>query len=136
MFWPRFDRALAGENSTSTCWSPGNLLKVKRVEEEFVSGVRLAAPLRFEPQQDYAAFADVGFERGDLALDAIGAGQIAAGQRGPLARVAGEDLALEIRLRVERRAALEHHDCVRGQAGGQRVLGVFDVHRHQASGAE
>jgi hypothetical protein len=54
-------------------------LLIERVEKELICGVRLAAPLRLESQQNYVAFAHFRVERGDLAFEPVRTGEIAAG---------------------------------------------------------
>jgi len=51
----------------------------------------LASPLGLKAEEDYVAFAIVDGDGGNLSLEAVGAGEVAAAERGVVARIAGED---------------------------------------------
>src|SRR5437867_4170409 len=44
---------------------------VKRIEDEFVSAVRLTAPLRAESEEIHTSLAELHFKRGGFALNAV-----------------------------------------------------------------
>src|SRR5258708_4648410 len=103
-----------------------SLLKIKGVHEELVGGVRLAAPLRAEPEQNHAAPAVGNLEGGGFTLNALRVEQVAAGQGRPIARISRQDDAFEFGLGIEGRAALKHDHRLRKQARSQRMLRVLD----------
>src|SRR5580658_11148566 len=87
------------------CESVRASLQIKRVHEEFVRAMRLPPPLRPEAQQNHVAFAVIDVQRRRFPLDFPRADQVSAGQRVAVFRIARQNRALELGLRIEGGAA-------------------------------
>ncbi len=106
---------------------------VERIEEEFVSAVRLSPPLRPEAENHDVTRAITGVECRCLSLNLLGAEQVAAHQRIAILHITRQHATAEASPGVERLVPFEHHRGHRRQARHQRVFRIRDLNPAAAS---